>query len=193
MAPESNSGRMWGWCSVAAISISRRKRSEPTASASTGCSTLRATERPCLGSRARYTVAVAPRPSRRTISYRPRVVPGSSGSHASAQSSSGAAKAVAGSWRNSPMRAPAASSRATSAPSAGSSRLARSITRCRSGGSRSSASSSSRSIASQCAAVGNGCAGITSPARGTATRGPWPSRAGPCGRPHPAPGRSRPR
>ena len=61
------------------------------AAASSGWSTLTATERRCFGSRARKTVAVAPRPSRRTISYGPSVAPGSSGSRPATQASSGPA------------------------------------------------------------------------------------------------------
>src|SRR2546426_793290 len=57
---------MWGCCSRAAISISRRNRSAPTAAASSGCSTLMATGRRCFRSSARNTVAMPPRPSSRS-------------------------------------------------------------------------------------------------------------------------------
>jgi serine/threonine protein kinase len=52
-APESNTGRICGWSSRAVVRISRRKRSGPSAWASSGWSTLSATGRSCLRSRAR--------------------------------------------------------------------------------------------------------------------------------------------
>jgi FtsH-binding integral membrane protein len=60
VSPESKTVRMCGCWSRAAISISRRKRSGPTAAPTSGRSTLIATWRPCFGSWARYTVAMAP-------------------------------------------------------------------------------------------------------------------------------------
>src|SRR5213595_3100176 len=53
---------MWGCCSRAAISISRRNRSAPRAAASSECRTLIATGRWCFRSSARNTVAMPPRP-----------------------------------------------------------------------------------------------------------------------------------
>src|SRR5687767_6363245 len=64
-------GSMCGWLRCEARSISRRKRSGPSAKLSSDNSTFIATLRLCLTSFARYTVAMAPRPSSRSISYRP--------------------------------------------------------------------------------------------------------------------------
>ncbi len=69
-SPESYSGRIWGWLSWAAISISRRNRADPIACATSGRSTLTATRRRCFTSSARKTTAMPPCPSSRSSRYR---------------------------------------------------------------------------------------------------------------------------
>src|ERR1051326_8523375 len=61
---------MWGWRRLAVVSISRRNRSGPRAAASSGRRTFTATLRWCLRSSARWTVAIPPWPSSRSIRYR---------------------------------------------------------------------------------------------------------------------------
>src|SRR5437879_5712108 len=58
--------RMWGCWRCAAMRISRRNRSAPSAAATSGWRTLRATERSCLMSCARNTAAMPPRPTSRS-------------------------------------------------------------------------------------------------------------------------------
>src|SRR4051794_18583617 len=71
-SPESSTVRMCGCWSRAARRISRWNRSVPSEAASSGWRTLSATGRSCLRSRARKTVAMPPRPSSRSNSYRSR-------------------------------------------------------------------------------------------------------------------------
>src|SRR5687768_6116458 len=61
---------MCGCCSAAVVVISCTKRSAPNTAASSGLSTLSATFRLCLRSSARYTVAMPPAPSSRSMRYR---------------------------------------------------------------------------------------------------------------------------
>ncbi len=71
-SPQSNTLTMFGCCRLAAACASRRKRStKPWSVARAGKSTLTATGRSSNWSRARYTSAMPPRPSRRWSSYRP--------------------------------------------------------------------------------------------------------------------------
>src|SRR5882724_1180927 len=70
-SPESYTERMWGCWSRAAKRTSRWNRSGPSVAASSGRRTLSATSRSCLRSRARYTVAMPPRPSSRSRVYWP--------------------------------------------------------------------------------------------------------------------------
>ena len=61
---------MLGCVSPVAILISRWNRSAPTAAAKSGCRSLMATLRSNLVSTQRYTVAIPPRPSSRSMRYR---------------------------------------------------------------------------------------------------------------------------
>src|SRR5438105_14853873 len=70
------SGTRCGCESRAAIPISLRNRSAPNAALTSGCSTLMATCRSCLVSRARHTVAMPPRPSSRSSTKRDAARPG---------------------------------------------------------------------------------------------------------------------
>src|SRR5690606_3925296 len=71
-SPQSNTLTMLGCCRLAAACASRRKRStKPASVASAGNSTFTATGRSSSWSRARYTSAMPPRPSRLWSSYRP--------------------------------------------------------------------------------------------------------------------------
>jgi serine/threonine protein kinase len=56
-----------GCCRFAVTSISERNRSTPTTAPRSGLSTLRATFRLCRTSRARYTIAIPPSPTRRSM------------------------------------------------------------------------------------------------------------------------------
>jgi hypothetical protein len=70
VSPESSTGTMYGCRSPATRRISRKKCPALTDATSSSRSILIATIRPCVRSRARWTIAVAPRPSSRSIAYR---------------------------------------------------------------------------------------------------------------------------
>ena len=68
--PLSSNGSMCGCCNRAVVLISARDRSARNAAPKSGCNTLIATSGSCVMSCARYTAAIRPAPSSRSMRWR---------------------------------------------------------------------------------------------------------------------------